>query len=541
MRIRTITVAVAVASCLPLLASCGGGGGGSPAANMMPDEETPIENEVIMPMDRSASTGWRSNRTAEDLLDHWNDPTVLRDALNLSQVSPTEFGARKTTIDNLLQMAQGQGTGIDNIQADDIEIIGERDGITYGQWKGGPAGTLNIEFDWRFAEDIDTETRARMERAGKSWSYRLMDKNRTRVTPTEWTFFYEEGLFALADIERTLDEAVTTNGVLVFVIDPAANSTGWSAADWYDPYYTPDVLDPWLASLLLSRQHQQDTALMAHEIGHVLGIFPGPDGYPAYDNLVDNADHTFNGPRTIEANEGQPLPFQWLNAQSEYVEPNTPGAEVDYSHPGDCDTIMAYCSDLEVPSELDFAILDDLGYDILDADTASDPELYGYGAWATYSAWSAGVERDLDNTRPISSADRLRAGVNAFGIHPTESFADVHSALEGEVTWMGSLIGIDLGSAKLPPVFGDAELNVNLVTLDGQAMFEGLTVHNGGVSSPFRASTLMYGIAVDGNGFHDESGRISGSFYGPAHEEMAGVLDDRTAEVNLLAGFGGIR
>lgn len=32
-----------------------------------------------------------------------------------------------------------------------------------------------------------------------------------------------------------------------------------------------------------------------------------------------------------------------------------------------------------------------------------------------------------------------------------------------------------------------------------------------------------------------------GSFHGPGHEEMAGVLDDRSAGVNLIAGFGGTR
>ena len=59
---------------------------------------------------------------------------------------------------------------------------------------------------------------------------------------------------------------------------------------------------------------------------------------------------------------------------------------------------MAYCSDRRVtyrPSELDFAYLDDIGYEILDAATASEPELYGFGAWARYSVWGVGVERTI--------------------------------------------------------------------------------------------------------------------------------------------------
>ena len=59
--------------------------------------------------------------------------------------------------------------------SEDIEIIGERNGIAYGQWKGGPAGTLHIEFDWRFAENLPAGVRARMDRAGKSWSHRILD------------------------------------------------------------------------------------------------------------------------------------------------------------------------------------------------------------------------------------------------------------------------------------------------------------------------------------------------------------------------------
>ena len=39
-------------------------------------------------------------------------------------------------------------TLLGNVDAATITVIGERDGITYGQWKDGPAGTLNIEFDW---------------------------------------------------------------------------------------------------------------------------------------------------------------------------------------------------------------------------------------------------------------------------------------------------------------------------------------------------------------------------------------------------------
>ena len=124
-----------------------------------------------------------------------------------------------------------------------------------------------------------------MERAGKSWSHWIMDKNRDREAPSGTMFVHEAGAFSRVRVERTLDEDVSTSGVLIFVLDQGANSGDYSSAYWYDPNYRPDVLDPWLASMLLSRRHHELTQLMAHEIGHALGIFPSLGGYTAYDNL----------------------------------------------------------------------------------------------------------------------------------------------------------------------------------------------------------------------------------------------------------------
>ena len=94
-----------------------------------------------------------------------------------------------------------------------------------------------------------------------------------------------------------------------------------------------------------------------------------------------------------------------------------------------------------------------------------------------------------------------------------------------------------------PPVAGDAELRVHLETLDGTAGFDNLTVHTDGAQQPFRAPSLEYSIAIADNAFSfsNANARVQGGFFGPAHEEMAGVLEDRSPEVNLLAGFGGTR
>ena len=477
------------------------------------------------------------NPSAQDLLDHWNEPEQLRAALELLPVHPAQLAADPTRGLSGLIGARGNpaetGTKLRNVE--DVEIIGERDGSTYGRGTGGPGGTLNIEFEWRFAPNFDAATRARMERAGKSWSWRIRDDFGTHVAEQGREIRYDDTELIV------LDEDLPADDVLILVT--GRGDTRFSSAGPVSRIGNDDAYQPWLGLLQLSQRHVDSTALMAHEVGHVLGVNNGD--IPPLTRYVNTAAHTFEGPEAMRANGGEPVPFQWVDEDNSSVEPNTLGAEVDYGHLGVCTSVMAYCRDrTEVygPSELDFAYLKDVGYDILDAETASEPELYGYGAWGSYSAWGAGVERTIhyEGGRIIDATDTLRAAADAFGMVPGGSLA-ANTALQGKVTWSGSLIGVDLGQAMLPPVFGDAELAVELSTLRGTASFDDLTVHVDGMSSDFRALELRYDIGVAGNAFSDEDGHVRGGFFGPAHQEMAGVLDDRAADVNLIAGFGGKR
>ena len=231
-----------------------------------------------------------------------------------------------------------------------------------------------------------------------------------------------------------------------------------------------------------------------------------------------------------------PVPYQWIDADLNHLPPGTPNAEVDYGHPGVCSSLMAYCRDrsaVQDPAEIDFAWLDDIGYDILDAETAGMPEIYSYGAWATHAAWGAGVERVVGG-----DDDRLRAAAHAFGREPATALAD-STEISGTAIWSGSLIGVDIRHAALPPVLGNAELEIDLATLDGAARFDNLASMRNGTNVPFRAPSLEYLGSVAGNRFADPNGVVSASFFGPAHEEMAGVVDDR--EVGLVGGFGGKR
>ena len=513
-------------------------------------------------------TGWRDNPLAEDLLDHWNGGGGLQAEIGSSELTDGDIAARVDTLKSISGSPRDQSdpspTLLGNVDAATITVIGERDGITYGQWKQGPAGTLNVEFDWRFAPELDDEARAQMERAGKSWSWRLGDDfgaQRIRAGRTVSPRRIIDSGVLLEELR--LDEAVTTGDLLIFVDrhDGTRRSFGnWSAFDRnrighgdFEPVLGAIRLGQFRFDEASSRGNLGLISIMAHEIGHVLGITDHLRGVlPGYESLIDERAGTFNGQAAVEANNGVPVPFQWLDGNRQSVAPGTPGSSIDRSHPGPCNAVMSYCRgayQLYRPTELDFGFLADIGYEVLDAGIEDVPEVYGLGAWGRYSAWGAGVERAIrydeeiaGNIKHVTVFDSLRAGADAFGVAPAGSFSDGHaSAMPGHATWSGSLIGVDLGSPGLPPVFGDAELSVALTSLDGTARFENLVVFVDGETGAFRAPDLEYAIGVTGNSFADSDNRIRGSFFGPGHEEAAGVLHDPAPGVNLLAGFGGAR
>lgn len=548
------------------LSGCGGGGGGSSSMPgtgpmVMPEQpEMPGQEEPMLNTGLGQITEWRNNPTAEDLLDHWNDPEVSRQGIGAGLVglsgsdASSRLGTLRTILETPTDTLDESKTLLRNVDIGSMKVIGERNGITYGQWKSGPAGTLDIDFDFRFTPGLDSTVRAMIERSGKSWSWRLADDFGQHTIQAGT-------VVSLPDRPRlVLQEDVTTGGIVIFMdhYDTDTESRG-RHLDLDQSALANNEFKPFLGTILLAQSRidrasagdgdsAQLFSLIGHEIAHVIGITRRLRGVDWYERFIDEENATFTGQNAVAANGGNPVPFQWQIGRQK-VEPFTLGARVNWGHldaENDSDSITTYGRIHEerfVPSELDFAFLADVGYDVLEAGTVEEPEIYGFAAWGRHSAWSAGVERTINHDvegNNVVTEDRLRAGADAFGIAPSTSLTDEHGP-QGSVTWSGSLIGVDLGSPRLAPVFGDAEVTVDLTSLGGTAEFNNLTVVNDGQAAAFRMSTLNYAIEVTGNTFSDSGGRIEGGFFGPAHEEMAGVLRDEATNVNLLGGFGGKR
>ena len=195
------------------------------------------------------------------------------------------------------------GTRMRNIRPEDIEIIGERNGIAYGQWKGGPAGTLHIEFDWRFAENFPAEVRARMEPGWK-----VLVAPNSRCLRDACIVGRDDDLSSRRRRRNSVRPGRRSSRRMVF----SSLCWTWVAVKSPRPVMCSLITSPETMTssrgsglMQLSRDHTQFSRVMAHEIGHVLGIFPEQTlgVFTRYANFVD---HTFEGPEAMRANGNAP-------------------------------------------------------------------------------------------------------------------------------------------------------------------------------------------------------------------------------------------
>jgi Bacterial pre-peptidase C-terminal domain len=240
-----------------------------------------------------------------------------------------------------------------------------------------PAGSFRIQFDYRF----DTQgwftpfRRAALEAAARIWESIIADEfpDTPAGTATPYVLNPETNEYAGSSNVFTTDQEIddvtifvgarTLGGATLAVGAPSGNYTN-------EVRYNGDRFQPWLGSIAFDNSTNwffdptPDTAsdipltqndfisTAVHEIGHILGFNRSAN---AFNNLVEN--DTFVGANASALNGGNPIPLQ----------PGGAHLRDDYEFGGSGETLMDPTSSSggrQLPTALDAAILDDIGYTI---------------------------------------------------------------------------------------------------------------------------------------------------------------------------------
>ena len=251
--------------------------------------------------------------------------------------------------------------------------------------------TFDIKFDYRFDENnfFTPERKEILELAGDIWSFYIQDEFSSIEAG-------ETLKFSIDSIERevTLDEPI--DDLIIFVSSVELNSDAYTLGEgsFYANFVIGsdrqeriqgDDFEPWLGTIEFNMAAADNLyfdatpetdddipsnkldflTLSLHEIAHVLGIGTSD----SFSNQVENGK--FTGSQSVNLNGGQPVP---LDNDLHHIEDNF---TVDH----DADTLLDKSltfGERNLPSDLDLAMLADIGYEISAYDKIAVHRFYQY-------------------------------------------------------------------------------------------------------------------------------------------------------------------
>lgn len=255
------------------------------------------------------------------------------------------------------------------------------------------ADGFNIEFDYRFDSQnwFTSERRAALEAAADVWERLLLDDFATTPAGTATPFVrHPEAEQSYVDALGQPSTIYTTDApiddVVILVGTQSLGATGslsLAAASGFfnnESRYVGDRFQPWLGSLTVNRDvnwffdptpltdddipaGQSDFISTAiHEIGHVLGF---SRSIPAFSRYVSPSGDRFIGPQALARTDGLGIP---LDTESSHIED---GFELSGSGETALDPV-SFRGKRQLPTVLDAAIFDDLGYTVDYSQTAQN-------------------------------------------------------------------------------------------------------------------------------------------------------------------------
>ncbi|MDJ0588508.1 MAG: hypothetical protein QNJ72_00745 [Pleurocapsa sp. MO_226.B13] len=250
---------------------------------------------------------------------------------------------------------------------------------------------FDIEFDYRFdrANFFTDERKAILEQAGEIWSSYILDEFNS-IPAGETLRFTIDG----EQQEVTLDEPIDDVIIFVSSVELGANEfllgEGAFFADFVigsdrQERIQGDDFEPWLGTIEYNAlaadnfyfdatpetdddipfNKQDFLSLTLHEIGHVLGIGVSD----AFNNQIENGD--FTGSQSVDLNNGQPVP---LDDDAIHIEN---GFTLDSDGDALLDKSFTF-GERNLPTNLDLAILADIGYDIIAYDDVPVHRFFQY-------------------------------------------------------------------------------------------------------------------------------------------------------------------